>query len=86
MDIEDRKRDVHSQICFLHPQHSPSLRHGRDSEGKTILLGQLQKNKLKVDRWKECHMGKQTTWKMLSAQELGRTVTDSLVGLQHCEG
>ena len=47
MDIEDRKRDVHSQICFLHPQHSPSLRHGRDSEGKTILLGQLQKNKLK---------------------------------------
>lgn len=41
-----RKRDVHSQICFLHPQHSPSLRQGRDSEGKTTLLGQLQKNKL----------------------------------------
>ena len=46
----------------------------------------LQKNTLKVGRWKECHTGKQTTWKILSAQELGRTVTDSLVGLQHCEG
>lgn len=47
MDIKARKSDVHSQICFLHPQHSPSLRQGRDSKSKTTLLGQLQKNKLK---------------------------------------